>query len=109
MNILFDNKTIRELCEKKSKAEQKLGPVCARKLRLRLSELEAASKVTDLTAGKPHPLQGDRSGQFALDLSGGWRLVFRSANEPTPILDNGTIDWSWVTIVNIVYIGDYHD
>jgi proteic killer suppression protein len=34
--------------------------------------MAAASRVTDLMTGNPHPLKGDRLGQFALDLSGGW-------------------------------------
>lgn len=108
LEILFDNKKTRELCENKSKAVKKLGSDCARKLRTRLSDLEAVSRVTELVAGNPHPLEGDRSGQFALDLAGGWRLVFCPANDPCPMKDDGGIDWSKVTIVNIEYIGDYH-
>ncbi len=109
MKILFANKKIRELCEQQRVAERKLGAASARKLRARLSDLEAASRVTDLVAGNPHPLKGERHGQFALNLSGGWRLVFRPANDPCPIKDDGGINWAQVTIVSIELIGDYHD
>ncbi|ADE13930.1 killer suppression protein HigA, putative [Nitrosococcus halophilus Nc 4] len=109
MEILFGNKKVRELCEQRRIAEKKLGTQCARKLRARLSDLEAVSRVTELVAGNPHPLKGDRQGQFALDLAGGWRLVFSPANEPCPMKDDGGIDWAQVTIVCIEYIGDYHD
>ena len=86
-----------------------MGASCARKLRSRLSDLEAASRVTDLVAGNPHPLKGGRQGQFALNLAGGWRLVFSPANDPNPTHDDGGINWSQVTIVSIEFIGDYHD
>lgn len=109
MKINFKDKKIRELCEKKAVAVKKLGPDSARKLLNRLSDLEAASRVTDLVAGKPHPLTGDRAGQFAVGLAGGWRLVFAPDHDPCPTKSDGGIDWSEVTIICIEYIGDYHD
>ena len=104
----YKDKKTRRLCEEKAFAERKLGSACARKLRTRLGDLEAALAVTELPAGRPHPLTGDREGQFALDLSGGWRLVFAPANDPCPRHADGGIDWSRVTIVSIEYIGNYH-
>lgn len=71
--------------------------------------LEAATCVTDLIAGNPHPLKGERAGQFALDLAGGWRLVFSPDHDPCPAGHDGSIEWSRVTIIIIEYIGDYHD
>ena len=109
MEIRFKDKKLRRLCEERAIAEKKLGAACARKLCARLSDLEAASVVTELPAGNPHPLQRDRAGQFALNLAGGWRVVFAPANDPCPRYADGGIDWSQVTIVSIEYIGDYHD
>lgn len=109
MKINFNGKKIRELCERQAVAQKKLGADCARKLRVRLSALEAATRVTDLVAGNPHPLTGDRAGQFALDLAGGSRLVFAPEHDPCPTHADGGIDWARVTTVLIKYIGDYHD
>lgn len=109
MEIRFKDKKLRELCEKQTVAKKKLGDVCARRLRTRLADLQAVDHVSELTVGNPHPLKGDRQGQFALDLAGGWRLVFAPANDPIPLTVNDAIDWSQVTIVSIEYIGDYHD
>jgi toxin HigB-1 len=109
LQINFKDKKVRDLCEKRAAAEKKLGANCARKLRSRLSELEAAAQVTDLVAGNPHPLKHDRAGQFALVLAGGWRLVFTPDHDPCPTHPQGGIDWSQVTIVCIEFIGDYHD
>ncbi len=109
MEILFENKAVREICEKASIANKKLGAISARKLRSRLDEIGAASSVTDLVAGAPHPLSKDRLGQFALSLAGGWRLVFSPGNDPTPRKPDASVAWGQVTIVVIEYIGDYHD
>lgn len=109
MEVRYKDKKIRELCEKQAVAEKKLGAASAHKLKVRLLALEAAACVTDLVAGRPHPLKGDRLGQFALELAGGWRLVFAPANDPCPTRPDGAIDWSEVTIISIEFIGDYHD
>lgn len=109
MEIGFKDKKLRELCEKQAVARKKLGDACARKLHVRLADLEAAEAVADLVAGNPHPLKHDRAGQFALDLAGGYRLVFAPANDPAPRKPDASIDWSQVTIICIEFIGDYHD
>jgi proteic killer suppression protein len=109
VKLSFKDKRIRQLCEQQAAAEKKLGAACARKLRTRLADLEAASRVTHLVAGNPHPLKGDRAGQFALDLAGGWRLVFAPDHDPCPARPDGSIDWFQVTAICIEYIGDYHD
>ena len=109
MHIDFLDLKIRKLCENSREAEKKLGSNSARKLRSRLSDLEAASHVRELNAGRPHPLERDRLGQFALDLADGKRLVFKPDHEPIPQDAHGNVDWSQVTAITIIYIGDYHD
>lgn len=109
MEVTYLNKKLKKLCDQSQEAQKKLGANCARKLRSRLADLKAAESVTGLVAGKPHPLRGDRLGQYAVSLQGGVRLVFESANEPVPQKEDGGIDWSQVTAVRIVFIGDYHD
>jgi proteic killer suppression protein len=107
IEILDDD--LRKTCEQERSATKAYGRPCARKLRARLADLIAAMNVQELVAGRPHPLKGDRSGQFSLDLQGGVRLVFEPANDPIPKRDDGGIDWRSVTRVRIVFIGDYHD
>lgn len=108
MEIGFKNTRLKRICEDEQKMSQKLGAKSAKKLKSRLADLSAAGDVNDLIAGRPHPLKGDRLGQFALYLDGGDRLVFESADEPVPTTTDGAIDWKRVTKICIVYIGDYH-
>jgi toxin HigB-1 len=109
LEIRFLDKKLRELCESSAVAERKLGPPSASKLRRRLADLRAAATVAELVAGRPHPLTGDRAGQFSLELAKGDRLVFSPANDPVPRTEDGAINWSQVTLIRIDYIGDYHD
>ena len=109
VDIFFLSPALEQLCYDERLQQKQLGKIGAKRLRSRLSDIEAASRVTDLVAGRPHPLKGDRAGQFALDLDGGRRLVFVSVETTQPVRDDGAIAWARVTRVRIVFIGDYHD
>jgi toxin HigB-1 len=109
VEISFKDESLKDLCEQVKLAQRKFGAPMAKKLRVRLADLMAAASVTELVAGRPHPLTGDRAGQFALDLVHPQRLVFEPDNEPVPISEDGGIDWGQVTQVCIIWIGDYHD
>ena len=109
MDIIFSNDDLRRLCSEERTATRLLGKVGARKLKSRVADLLAAANVRELVAGRPHPLKGERLGQFALDLEGGCRLVFEPADTPRPQLDDGSIDWGRVTAARVVFIGDYHE
>lgn len=108
MKILYGDAKLKALCTDERRAKKKLGGAGFRKLRSRLADLEAVTSVAELVAGRPHPLHGDRVGQYALDLDGGRRLVFEPEDGSLPREGKG-INWSEVTSIRIVYIGDYHD
>ena len=109
MKVSFKWGADRKLAEDGAAAVKKLGADCARQLRARLADLHAAQVVGELVAGQPHPLKGDRKGEFAVKLSGGQRLVFDPEDDPVPMTGQGHIDWPRVTRVRVTFIGDYHD
>lgn len=109
MDVDFGDKKLRALCEHQATAVAALGKNGARKLAARLADLMAAARVVELVAGHPHPLTGDRAGQFALDLDGGRRLVLEPDHDPVPRKEDGGIEWAQVTRVRVAFIGDYHD
>ena len=109
MDIAFKDRKVRKICEDAAEARKKLGADAAKKLQLRLSQLHAAANLDELPSGKPHPLHNEYEGCFGITLHGGIRLVIRPANDPLPLRPGGDLDRARVTIVTIVYIGDYHD
>jgi len=109
MEIAFRDGALKRLCEEAKAAQRALGTASARKLRARLADLRAAACVSHLVAGRPHPLKGDRAGEFSVDLSGGDRLVFVPDHDPVPSKEDGSVDWDSVTNVRVVFVGDYHD
>jgi proteic killer suppression protein len=108
VDIFFASKKLAKLCSDSREAVKVLGADSARKLRARLADLQAADTVSELVAGRPHPLTGKRAGQFALDLAGGQRLVFQPKRAEAAKAA-AAVDWKRVTAVEIVFIGDYHD
>ncbi len=76
MEIDFKDKKLRQLCE-----QQRLGRDSAHKLQIRLADMQAVDVVTDLVAGKPHPLKDEPGNQFSLRLAGGHRLVFEANHQ----------------------------
>lgn len=83
----------------------------AKKISLRLSELRAADTLAimaTLPQARCHELTGDREGQFAVDVSGNYRLIFEPDHDPVPVKGDGGIDWTSITIISIQEIDDYH-
>tara|TARA_B100000676_G_C18038627_1_gene823398 strand:+ start:514 stop:852 length:339 start_codon:yes stop_codon:yes gene_type:complete len=109
LEIGFETDKLEKLCLVSKVATRKLGADSAKKLRTRLSDMDAAESVSELWAGNPHPLSGDRRGQFSLALTGGKRLVFKPQKEPPPVKEDGGIDWNRVDSVIVVFVGDYHE
>lgn len=108
MNIDYKNTKIHKIYNLNRIATKELGALSAKKLKARLMDIDAAENVLELVSGRPHPLIKDRLGQYAVDLSGGARLVFAPNHDPIP-MNEKKIDWSQVTNITIVFIGDYHD
>ncbi len=111
MDIMFSSNKLRDLCNDPKKAQKKYSNKQAKLLHRRLDDLRAASVLADFRnlPGKCHELRGDRAGQLALYLEGGDRPILEPADNPIPRKDDGGLDWSQVTMVRILEIGDYHD
>lgn len=83
----------------------------ARRLAVRLQELEAALALADLRhlpQARAHELTGDRAEQISLDLVHPKRLLLSVMNNPIPRASDGGIDWSEVTAVVVEDIADTH-
>ncbi|WP_211233848.1 type II toxin-antitoxin system RelE/ParE family toxin [Maridesulfovibrio bastinii] len=87
------------------------GQVKAMKLMQRLNELDAAENLDQISHLPPprcHELTNNRKGQFSVDLDYPYRLLFIPADDPVPLLENGGIDKSQVSEIEIIEIEDTH-
>lgn len=110
VDVLFVNTKLKELCESERALQREHGQSCARKVSGRLQDLEAALSLEDIRSlpGACHELTGDRAGQLAIRVGGGKRLILEPASNPTPVKEDGGLDWLEVRAVRIVAIHDYH-
>ncbi|MFH2218568.1 MAG: killer suppression protein [Pseudomonadota bacterium] len=111
MVIYFRTKRLQKICNNTNEAIKKLGPKMARKLQQRLMELKAAFCLADISKVPPprcHSLSGDRDGQLSVDLEHPYRLLFIPADDPIPVTQDGGLDWSNITEIEIVEVIDTH-
>lgn len=109
MQVSFHRTRLRKLCESRQSLIRKFGPEGAGRVQQRLSLLEAADTLQDLwfLPGRCHELGTDRKGQLALDLHQGYRLIFCPAGD-WPRKDDGGLDWSSVSAVEVIEISDHY-
>lgn len=79
-------------------------------MKRRLAVLSSAETLADARGvGGLHLLTGDRSGSYAMNLDGAYRLVFQPAADPPPALEAGGIDEKAVKAIVIFEVVNYHD
>ena len=54
MELAFESRWLRTVCENEADADRELGLAVAETLRHRLADLLAATSIDDILAGKPH-------------------------------------------------------
>ena len=83
----FRHKGLQSFFETGSKAG--IHPSHAKRLRLQLTRLDMATCPNDMSAPgwKLHPLAGELAGQWAVTVSGNWRLTFSFEGQDTALVD----------------------
>ena len=76
----FRHRGLREFFDTGSR--RGISPELAVRIARRLDVLEVARRLTDIDAHgfNLHRLKGDRQGEWAISVSGNWRMTFRFAN-----------------------------
>ena len=110
MDLSFASRKLKKQMEDDRQLQKAFGQL-AKPLRRRLVTLADAPALADVPAGPPdrcHLLTGDRAGQFAVMLTGNWRMIFEPDHDPVPRLPNGGLDVEAVTVIRIIEVVDYH-
>jgi proteic killer suppression protein len=83
----------------------------ARKIRVRLAELDYANNLEELrnAPGRYHELGEDKKGWLSCSLDGSYRLIFEPYPPPPPTSEQGELIWAAVRSVRILGVLDYHE
>lgn len=98
MEVRYRTRKLAKVCNDDKEARKAYGLRGADKLKERIGALRTAPSIEFLVqarVGRCHLLKGDRAGTYAMDLVGGYRLLF----EPHD---------TYVEVVIINAIEDYH-
>ena len=98
IEVHYRTRKLQKVCEKLDVAVKKYGVEMADKIHIRIDQIKNADNVLQLVqyaVGRCHKLQGDRQGQYAMDLVHPYRLIFVQEDDEA-------------VIVQIEEITDYH-
>lgn len=110
MKITYRNNKIKKKLSSASEIIKAFGKM-AKKVQQRLDEIESSDNLDVLMkipAANCHPLKGGRKDEWALDISGNYRLIFDIDHDPVPVVDSGEIDAISITDITIIEAIDYH-
>lgn len=100
MEIAFETRALRTLCEDSMEAENAYGRALANELRRSLAELRAADTMFDMPATFDMPT--GKQSEFAVPLGATHNLMLRCGNRRPPRLPSGEIDWDSVDRIKVI-------
>jgi plasmid maintenance system killer protein len=109
MEIEYDSNNLRKKLSSATEIKKAYGTM-AQKISQRLAEIRASpnlSVLMTIPAANCHALI-NRNGDWALSISGNYRLIFKIANNPIPKKEDDGIDTIKVTDIIIMGTEDYH-
>ena len=109
MELAFESRELRSVCEQESTANEQLGTEIAKALRNRLADLRAATSIADLIVGNPRTIEAGAMACLCIDLGDGCQLVLRPNHPENPVTDSGSIDWPKVRRIKVTHIGGKYD
>jgi plasmid maintenance system killer protein len=110
MNITFKNRKLQKILTDPGEIKKAYGSI-AKRISQRMDQLQAApnlATIQSLPALECHLLTGDRKGEWAVSISGNYRLIFEIDHNPIPTKEDGGIDSIRITDICILETTDYH-
>lgn len=111
MLISFKTKKLQKICSTHDFALKKLGQTRGKKLMQRMAELKAATNLQDISRLPPsrlHELTGNKKRVFSVDLEHPYRLLFKPINVCVALKQDGGLDKTKITEIEIIDIKDTH-
>lgn len=110
MKIAYHKNKLEKQLSSPSEIKKAFG-VNAKRIASRLDDIIASPNLEvliQIPAANCHSLSGDRNGEWAVDISGNYRLIFEIANDPIPKTKDNSIITLLVTDICIIEVVDYH-
>lgn len=110
MEIAFRTKKLAQTFNSASALRKAYGDRMARTIMTRLAvlrEAQSLSMVPTLPPNRRHQLHGNRAGQYAVDLTHPYRLIFEPADTPARKAGD-EMNTDEVTAITIIEVMDYH-
>ncbi len=110
MNITFKNRKLQKILTDPGEIKKAYGSM-AKRVSQRMDQLQAApnlATIQSLPTLECHLLTGDRKGEWAVSISGNYRLIFDIDHHPIPTKEDGGIDSIRITDIRILETTDYH-
>lgn len=104
MQLAFETRELRDICEDPHLAMGELGEMVAEQLMHRLADLRAATTIDDVVVGNMSIIGNPHQNQVEIDLYGGQKLVLCANHVTNPTAPTGEVDWSQVRRVKIMEI-----
>ena len=106
MEIAFESRSLRDLCENKNIAISELGGNAAEALRRRLSDIQAASSFEDIIWSNRRTEGIGREQRVLIDLSDSYYMIISANHVRNPMGPDGNPKWSAITRVKLICIGE---
>ena len=110
MEVKYNTNKLKKQFSNASEIKKAFG-TRAKLVSQRKDEFDASPNLAvliELPAAGCHPLTGDRLGQWAVWISGNFRIIFEIADDPLPMRTDTEIDHEKVKTIRIIEVGDYH-
>ena len=110
MEIVFRTRKLARIFNSTNALRRQYGDRMARTIMTRLAVLREAptlSMVPTLPPNRRHQLSGGRAGQYAVDLTHPYRLIFEPTDTSVQEAGGG-INTDAVTAITIIEVTDYH-
>ncbi len=109
MELAFETRALRCICEDLTTAKLELGDTVAEALKHRLADLHAAVSINDLLVGNCRIVGMGGARRVYIDLPQDFRIVLVANHPKKPLTTQGDLDWNSVTRIKIILIGRNHD
>ncbi len=110
MEVYFASPKLADLLQSPRACTREYGAENAKSIAQRLQNLEYAANLAELASIERslHELKAERTGQFALRLRAGLRMILIPLDDPPPRKQDGGLNWARIASVIVLSVEDYH-